>query len=83
MTTGHGYLGKYDYVDLLVEQRGEEWTLTLRDRRHGESVEHDETFATADEAKGAALAAAQHHINVQHNDTLLTHAEISWQEYGR
>jgi len=72
MTTGHGFKSKYDYVELLVERR---------DTRHAESVEHDETFDTADEAKDAALAAAQHHINIQHNDTLLAGTILSWKEY--
>ena len=81
MAAGHGYKAKYDYVELLVEQREGQWHLILRDRRHAENVEHDETFATAEEAKEAALSVAQHHINIQHNDTLLLGAILSWHEY--
>lgn len=81
MTTGHGFKSKYDYVELLVEQRDGHWCLILRDTRHAESVEHDETFDTAEEAKDAALGVAQHHINIQHNDTLLARTILSWKEY--
>ncbi len=81
MTLGHGYKAKYDYVELIVEQREDHWRLTLRDGRHGEDVAHDEVFATAAEAQDAALAIAQHHINIEHNDTLLLHGLLSWQEY--
>ena len=81
MATGHGFKAKYDYVELLVEPRGDHWRLLLHDTRHAENVEHDEAFATSGEAKDAALAVAQHHINVSHNDTLLTHADLSWKEY--
>jgi len=81
MATGHGFKSKYDYVELIVERRDEHWRLLLYDKRHGENVEHDETFPTSEEARDAALAVAQHHINVQHNDTLLTRAALSWEEY--
>jgi hypothetical protein len=77
----HGYKAKYDYVDLLVEQRDGQWRLTLRDRRHAETVEHDETYATPGEAQDAALAVAQRHINVHHNDTLLARTKLTWSEY--
>jgi hypothetical protein len=81
MTTGHGYKAKYDYVELLVERRDDHWCLILNDTRHGESVEHDETYDTPAEAQDAALTVAQHHINIQHNDTLLLHSILSWREY--
>ena len=81
MMLGHGYKAEYDYVDLMVEQRENHWRLTLRDNRYGEEVVHEDEFATAGEAKDAALALAEHHINVQHNDTLLLPAKLSWQEY--
>jgi hypothetical protein len=42
---------------------------------------HDEEFDTAAEARDAALTLAQHHINIQHNDTLLLKTQLSWQEY--
>ena len=79
--TGHGYKAKYDYVDLIVEPQEGHWRLTLRDRRHAEEVVHDEVFATAAEAQDAALAVAKHHINIQHNDTLLLHGLLTWKEY--
>ena len=81
MSLGHGYKAKYDYVELMVEERGGHWLLTLKDNRHGDSVVHDEEFATAAEAQDAALAVAQHHINVAHNDTLLTKSSLTWQTY--
>jgi hypothetical protein len=81
MTTAHGFKAKYDYVELTVEPRDDRWRLLLHDSRHAESVEHDETFATAEDAKDAALGVAQHHINVQHNDTLLSRAVLTWKEY--
>jgi len=81
MTLGHGYKAEYDYVELIVEQREDHWRLTLRDRRHAEEIIHDEVFDTAAEAQDAALAIAKHHINVQHNDTLLLNALLSWREY--
>ena len=73
------FKAKYDYVELLVEPHDDHWRLTLRDPRHDEYVEHDETFATAVDARDAALAMAQNHINVKHNDTLLTRAALSWE----
>lgn len=79
MSAGHAYKAKYDYVDLTVEQREGHWLLTLKDNRHGDTVLHDEEFATAGEAQDAALALAQHHINVAHNDTLLLQAKLTWQ----
>ena len=81
MATGLGFNSIYEYVELLVEQRDGHWCLILRDTRHAESVEHDETFDTAEEAKDAALGVAQHHINIQHNDTLLARTILSWKEY--
>ncbi len=81
MTSDGGYKAQFDYVELVVEQRGKHWRLTLWDKRHGESVVHEEKFATAAEAQDAALALAQHHINVQHNDTLVLTAHLSWQKY--
>jgi hypothetical protein len=77
----HGYKAVYDYVELVVEQQEGHWRLTLRDSRYGEEVVHEEEFPSAGEAKDAALALAQHHINVEHNDTLLLPALLSWQEY--
>ena len=77
----HGYKAVYDYVELMVEQQADHWRLSLRDNRYGEQVVHEDEFATAGEAKDAALALAEHHINVQHNDTLLLPAKLSWQEY--
>lgn len=73
-----GYKAQYDYVELKVEQDGSDWVLTLRDNRHAENIVHQEKFASADEAKDAALAVAQHHINIQHNDTLLATSRLSW-----
>jgi hypothetical protein len=81
MQTGHGYKAAYDYVELTVERRDDHWHLSLADTRHGENVEDEEKYATSDEARDAALSLAQHHINVQHNDTLLVDAMISWQTY--
>jgi hypothetical protein len=81
MASEHGYKAEYDYVELMVEQQADHWRLTLRDNRYGEQVVHEEEFVTAGEAKDAALALAQHHINVQHNDTLLLPAQLSWQQY--
>ena len=81
MTAGHGYKAQYDYVELIVEPRGTQWRLTLRDKRHGENIVHDEEYASAAEAQDAALPLAQHHINVAHNDTLLLRSPLSWQEY--
>ena len=76
-----GYKAKYDYVELTVERLEDHWRLILRDRRHAEDVVHDETFATAEEAQDAALALAQHHINIQHNDTLLASTILKWSEF--
>ena len=80
MGAAHGYKAQYDYVELLVEQQGDHWRLKLRDPRHGEDVVHDDRFATAADAQDAALAFAQHHIHVSHNDTLLRQPVISWVE---
>jgi hypothetical protein len=78
MSADHAYKAKYDYVDLIVEQREGRWQLTLKDNRHGDSVLHDEEFSSAGEAQDAALALAQHHINVAHNDTLLYQSKLIW-----
>ena len=79
MSSVDSYKATYDYVELLVEQREGHWLLTLKDIRHGDSVVHDEEFATAAEAQDAALALAEHHIHVEHNDTLLAHPALTWQ----
>jgi len=75
-----GFRAKYDYVEILLEPRDGRWVMKLKDSRHAETVEHDETYDSADEAKDAALAVAQHHINIQHNDTLLASEILSWKE---
>jgi hypothetical protein len=80
MSAAHSYKAQYDYVDLIVEQQGDHWRLTLRDARHGEDVVHEDRFATAADAQDAALALAQHHIHVAHNDTLLRQPMLSWVE---
>ena len=77
----HGYKAVYDYVELTVERDGDRWRLILRDQRHGETVEGDETFDTVADAQDAALAFAHRHINVQHNDTLLAKSVLSWTQY--
>ena len=79
MSLVHGYKAQYDYVELIVEPRDGHWLLTLKDNRHGDRVAHGEKFVTAAEAQDAALALAQHHINVAHNDTLLQQATLIWQ----
>jgi hypothetical protein len=81
MSLVHGYKAKYDYVDLTVEQREGHWRLMLNDDRHGDSVMHDEEFSTAGEAQDAALALAQHHINIEYNDTLLGKTTLVWETY--
>jgi hypothetical protein len=81
MSAAQSYKAYYDYVELIVEQREGHWRLLLRDNRHGQDVLSEEQFATAGEAQDAALALAQHHINIQHNDTLLHSAHLSWQEF--
>jgi hypothetical protein len=78
---GHGYKARYDYVELTVEQQAGSWRLTLRDNRHGEDIVHEDEFPTADEARDAALPLAMHHINVQHNDTVLMTERLTWHEY--
>jgi hypothetical protein len=77
----HGYRAHYDYVELTVEPQADHWRLRLRDMRHGEDILHEDEFPTADEAKDAAIALAEHHINVQHNDTLMLPHRLSWHEY--
>jgi hypothetical protein len=81
MTIGHGYKAQYDYVELTVERRADHWRLTLHDKRHGEEEEDDEQYETPAEAQDAGLALAERHISVQHNDTLLTRAVLTWHEY--
>lgn len=81
MTIVHGYQATYDYVELVVERREDHWHLTLKDTRHGEKVEHDEKFATPADAQGAALMLAEHHINIQHNDTLPARPVLTWRQY--
>ena len=81
MTIGHGYKATYQYVELTVERQEDHWRLILTDTRHNDRVEHDETFETASDAKDAALAVAQHHINVLHNDTLLMSSILTWREF--
>jgi hypothetical protein len=81
MTLWHGYKAQYDYVELTVEPLTGHWRLTLRDNRHGEEIVHDEEFPTAGEAQDAALPLAEHHIKIQHNDTLLMPVRLSWKEY--
>jgi hypothetical protein len=81
MSLGHGYKAHYDYVELTVEERAGHWRLTLRDKRHGEEIVHEEQFATAGEARDAALPLAEHHIQIQHNDTLLMPVRLSWKEH--
>ena len=80
MPAPHSFIAQYDYVDLTVAQEGHYWKLTLRDNRHQETVVHEDQFATADEARDAAVAFAQHHINIQHNDTLMLPARLTWRE---
>jgi hypothetical protein len=77
----HGYKAKYDYVELTVEQRENHWILRLNDTRHSDSVLHKTEFATAAEARDAALEFAQHHINVTHDDTLLNKTRLTWETY--
>ena len=74
------YKAHYDYVDLTVQQEGTYWRLTLRDNRHNEQSTHEDKFASAEEARDAAIAFAEHHINIQHNDTLMLPARLVWQE---
>jgi hypothetical protein len=81
MTVGHGYKAQYDYVELIVEQLAGHWRLKLRDKRYGEDIVHEEEFATASEAQDAALPFVEHHIQIQHNDTLLMPMRLSWKEY--
>ena len=81
MASGHGYKAHYDYVELIVEPWEGHWRLTLRDSRHGEDIVHEDQFATDADAKDAAMAFAQHHINVAHNDTLTLRTLLSWQQY--
>ncbi len=81
MAIVHGYRATYDYVELTVERREDHWRLILKDTRHAENVEHDETFASPADAQGAALTLAEHHINIQHNDTLPARPVLTWRPY--
>ena len=78
---GCGYKAHYDYVELTVEQHGGHWLLALRDKRRCEDIVHEDEFPTAEEAQDAALAFAVHHINVQHNDTVMMQDRLSWRKY--
>lgn len=80
MSNGRGFKAVYDYVEIVVEPKDGQWRLVLNDTRHVECAEYDELFPTAEEARDAALSAAQHHINIQHNDTLLAGNILSWSE---
>ena len=74
MSAGQAYKAKYDYVELFVEQREGHWLLSSARGtapRHGESVESEDKFATSGETQVPRFLMAQHHINIQHNDTLL------------
>jgi len=79
--TGNGYRTTYDYVELTVERREDQWCLILKDSMHGETVEHEDRFETPAEARDAALPFAQHHIFIQHNDTVPMRTTLSWSEY--
>ena len=81
MTIGHGYKATYDYVELTVERREDHWRLSLTDSRHGENVEDGEKYQSVADAQDAALSLAQHHINIQHNDTLMAKAVLSWRPF--
>ena len=81
MTIGHGYKATYDYVELTVERHEDHWRLSLTDPRHGERVEHEGKYATPSEAQDAALPFAQHHVNVEHNDTLMARTVLAWHIY--
>lgn len=76
-----GYKATFDYVELTVERRDDHWALTLTDRKHGETFEDDEKYPTPADAQDAALALAQRHITIQHNDTLLARTVLSWRPY--
>ncbi len=76
-----GYKARYDYVEVRVEKRGDAWSVTLRDVKHQEQIAHEDEFPNVADAKDAAIAFAVHHINIQHNDTLIYPYHISWQEY--
>lgn len=80
MTPAGGYKAQFDYVELMVEPKDGHWLLTLWDKRHGENVVHEEKFDSAAEAQEAALPLAEHHINVQHNDTLVLQKHLTWQQ---
>lgn len=81
MANGNGYRAKYDYVEVTVERRGDRWRLIMKDTRYGDLVEHDEDFDSADDAKEEALALVEHHIFIQHNDTLVAGSVLRWQEF--
>ena len=81
MSAGQGYKAQYDYVELIVEEHAGQWRLKLRDPRHGEYIVHEDEFASAAEAQDAALAFAEHHIQIQHNDTLLMPVRLAWKQY--
>ena len=81
MTSGHGFKAKYDYLEILVEKEGDQWLLTLDDRKHDERVTHERRFNSSQEAQREALAFAENHISVKHNDTLLQSRRVMWSEY--
>ena len=81
MVSSHGFKAKYDYVELVVEQSNGIWRLGLKDPKHGETVEHSDTFDSPDKAKDAAVDLARRHIFEKHEDTLLAKRTIAWTEY--
>jgi hypothetical protein len=81
MAPAHGYKANYDYVDLFVEPHEGRWRVRLQDRRYAEDVVHEDEFDCVEDAQDAALTLAQHHINIQHNDTLLARSILAWREY--
>ena len=81
MTSGHGFKAKYDYLEILVEKDGDQWLLTLDDRKHDERVTHEHRFNSSQEAQREALTFAENHISVKHNDTLLQSRRVQWSEY--
>jgi len=81
MTSAHGFKAKYDYLEILVERDGDQWILTLDDRKHDERLTHELRFNSAEQAQKEALPFAENHISVRHNDTLLQSRRVAWTEY--
>jgi hypothetical protein len=81
MMSSQGYKAKYDYVELVVEEKDGVWRLGLKDPKHGETVEHSGSFDSSEQAKDAAVELARRHIFEKHNDTLLAARTIAWTEY--